>query len=49
MMNLSNKYNVRIVCIYRAAGHGKRLLDAMSSFGVKAILRRDIVSHDCWF
>ena len=21
----------------------------MSSFGVKAILRRGIVSHDCWF
>ena len=21
----------------------------MSSFGVKAILKRDIVSHDCWF
>ena len=49
MMNLSNKYNVRITRIYEVAGHGKGLIDAMSSFGVKAILRRGIVSHDCWF
>ena len=49
MMNLSNKYNVRIIRIYGAAGHGKGLIDAMSIFGVKAILRRDIVSHDCLF
>ena len=49
MMNLSNKYNVRIIRIYGAARHGKRLVDTVSSFGVKAILRRDIVSHDCWF
>ena len=34
MINLSNKYNVRIIRIYRAAGHDKRLIDAMSSFGV---------------
>ena len=47
--NLANKYNVRIIRIYGAAGHGKGLIDAMSSFGVKSILRRDIVSHDVWF
>ena len=44
MMNLSNKYNVRIIRIYGAAGHGKGLIDAMSSFGIKAI---GIVIHDC--
>ena len=49
MMKLSNKYNVRIIRVYGAAGHGKGLIDAMSTFGVKTILRRDIVSHDCWF
>ena len=49
MVSLSNKYNVRIIRIYGAAAHDKGLIDAMSSFGVKAILRRDIVSHDCWF
>ena len=48
MINLSNKYNFRIIRIYGAAGHGKGLIDAVSSFGVKATLRRDIVSHDCW-
>ena len=48
MINLSNKYNIRIIRINGAAGHGKGLIDAVSSFGVKAILRRDIVSHDCW-
>ena len=27
----------------------KQLIDTMSTFGVKAILRRDIASHGCWF
>ena len=49
MQNLANKYNVTIVRIFGAAGHGKGLIDAMSSFGVKAILRRDIVTKDDWF
>ena len=40
---LSNDYNVKIIRIYGAAGHGKGLIDAMSSFGVKSILRRDVV------
>ena len=38
MMNLSNKYNVRIIRIYGAAGQGKGLIDAMYSFKIKAIL-----------
>ena len=37
-----------ILRIYGAAGHGKDLIDAMSSFGVKGILRRDII-NDEWF
>ena len=49
MQNLANRYNVRIIRIYGAAGHEKGLIDAMSSFGVKSILRRDIVTQDCWF
>ena len=40
------KYNVRIIRLYGAAGHGKGLIDAMSSFGVKSILRKDIVTGD---
>ena len=38
-----------IARIYGAAGHGKGLIDAMSSFGVKSIIRKDIVTHDVWF
>ena len=39
MQNLSEKINVRIIRIYGVAGRGKRLNDAMSSFGVKVILK----------
>ena len=46
---LADKYNVRIIRLHGAAGHGKGLIDAMSSFGVKSILRRDIVGLDVWF
>ena len=49
MQQLADDYNVKIVRIYGAAGHGKGLIDAMSSFGVKAILRRDIIAVDKWF
>ena len=37
MTNLSNKYNVQIICIYGAASHDKGLIHAMSSFGVKVL------------
>ena len=46
--NLANKYNVQVICLYGVAGHGKRLIDAISSFGVKSILRKDIVTGDRW-
>ena len=49
LQNLSDEYNVIIARIYGAAGHGKGLIDAMSSFGVKSIIRKDIVTHDVWF
>ena len=49
MQNLSDTYNLRIISISGAAGHGKGLIDAMSSFGAKSILRRDIVAFDVWF
>ena len=45
---LTDKYNVRIIRLYGAAGHGKELIDAMSCFGVKSILRKDIVTGDLW-
>ena len=34
---------------YGAAGYGKGTIDAMSSFGVKNVLRRDIVTQDIFF
>ena len=46
---ITSKYNATILRIYRAAGHGKGLIDAMSSFGVKGILRRGIIGNDEWF
>ena len=44
--NLADKYNARIIRLYGAVGHGKGLIDAMSSFSVKSILRKDIVTGD---
>ena len=47
--SLAKKYNVCIIRIYGAAGHGKGVIDAMSSFVVKSILKRDIIGLDVWF
>ena len=49
MQNLSYTYNLRIIRIFGATGHGKGLIGAMSNFGPKSILRRDIVAFDLWF
>ena len=38
-----------IICTYGAAGHGKGVIDAMSSFGAKNILRHDIITRDAFF
>ena len=46
---LANEFNLRIIRTYGAAGHGKGVIDAISSFGVKNILRKDIVTHDVIF
>ena len=48
MQNLAATYNLCIFRLYGAAEHGKGLIHAMSSFWVKAILRRD-VTFDRWF
>ena len=47
--SLAGKYNVCIIRLYGAASHRKGLVNAMSSFGVKSILRRDIIGLDVWF
>ena len=46
---LPNEFNLRIIRTYGAAGHGKGVIDAMSSFGVKNVLRHDIVTQDVFF
>ena len=38
MHHLADKYNVTIIRVHGAAGHGKGLIDAILSFGVKNIL-----------
>ena len=45
LQSLANTYNVQIIRIYGAAGHGKGLVNAMSGFGVKSALRRDIITN----
>ena len=49
LQKLVDEFNLRIICIYGAAGHGKGTIDAMSSFGVKNVMRRDIVAQDIFF
>ena len=46
LQSLADDFKVRIIRTYRTAGHGKGAIDAMSSIGVKNILRKDIVTHD---
>ena len=45
MQNLSDTYTLKIIRVFGAAG----LINAMSSFGAKSILRRDIVAFHMWF
>ena len=46
---LADEFNLRIVRTYGAAGHGKGVIDAMSSYGAKNVLRHDIVTLDVLF
>ena len=43
---LADELNLCIIGTYGAAGHGKGVIDAMSSFDVKNILRKDIVTYN---
>ena len=49
LQSLADDFNLRIIRTYGAAGHGKGAIDAMSSFGVKNVLRKDIVTYDVFF
>ena len=46
---LADEFNLRIIRIYGVAGHGRDTIDAMSSFGVENVLRRDILTQDMFF
>ena len=46
LQKLANEYNLRIIRIYGGAGHSKGTINAMSSFGVNNVLRRDIAIQD---
>ena len=48
MQILSDKYNVPIIKIHIAAGHGKGFIDVISRFAAKAVLQREIVTQDYW-
>ena len=49
LQKLADEFNLRIIRRYGAAGHRKGTIDAISSFGVKNALRRDIVTQDIFF
>ena len=46
---VASEFNLGIIRTYGAAGHGKGAIDGMSSFGVKNVLRKDIVTHNVVF
>ena len=46
---LANEFNLRILRTYGGTGHGKGNIDAMSSIGVKNVLRRDIATQNIFF
>ena len=46
---LAIKYKLKVVWFYGEPGHGKGLVDAMSSFGCKSPLRQMVINHDKWY
>ena len=49
LKKLAKEFNLRIIRTYVAADHEKGAMDGMSSFGIKNILQKDIVTHDIFF
>ena len=49
MKELARKYSITVACFYGESGHGKGLVDAMSSLGCKQPLHHSIVSKDMWY
>ena len=49
MLDLAAELDVEFFWFYGEKGHGKGLVDAMSSFGCKKVLRSAIINEDLWF
>ena len=47
--HFSQTNNIPVLLFYGMAGHGKGLVDSMSSFGVKMPIRKAIVREDFWY
>ena len=44
--NIAAQYRTKAIVYYGVSGHGKGLVDAMSSFGAKAPLRKAVITED---
>ena len=49
MKKLAIDLKIKVVWFYGEPGHGRDLVDAMSSFGCKLQLKNEIVTFDSWF
>ena len=45
----SAKHGIPVILYYGVEGHGKGLVDAMGSFGVKQPIRQEIIRTDFWY
>ena len=49
LKKITHNFNINIAWFYGIAGHGRGIVDAMSSFGCKSILRNVIINNDTMF
>ena len=47
--NFAKQNDIQVLLVYGIPGHGKWLVDSMSSFGVKGPLRQAIVRENFWY
>ena len=49
MKKLAKELVIKVVWFYGEPGHGRGLVDAISSFGCKQQLCHEIITNDSWF
>ena len=49
MKQFAYKYNIEVWWFYGEPGHGRGVVDGMSSFGCKVPLRDAVITNDMWF